>query len=299
MPVARRYPMILPGTPLVVAVSILAASNGFFAHWAYGDRADILAVLVGRAVGGLASALAIGVFARRHLPRRAELPVVALLGLILSSNAVTFFLAVRHLSPGTVTTVMYTYPALVVAGSALLGWTKLSRWSVLSVGLALVGVVALIGLPADRPSTIGIVYSVACAFSAAAYLLVAQVALRHTAATGAFAVAGTTSAIILISIAAAQGGPQAPAGVVGYSSLVGLGLLGTALAHTLLYRGIQLLGSARAAMIAPFEVIVVVAASAVLLSTTVTWSSLVGAAFVLAGAVIGPMTTGTRHPERP
>lgn len=290
-------PTLARGVTIVLVVSVFASTNGIFARFAYDAGADVLAVLASRGLGALVLALGVFALARPRLPTRRELPAIALLGVVLSTNAFTYFGAVRYISPALATIIVFVFPALVVVGSALLGWTRLTLLTVVGIVFALAGVVALVGLPEDRVDPLGLALSLGGAVSAAVYLLLAQVTLRKSGPLGVFAVAGTASAVVLVVSAALFGGADLPDDDGGWLALAGIGVLGTAVAHTLLFRGIQLLGSARAAMIAPFEVVVTVAGSAVLLAEPVTWTSLLGGGLVVVGAILIPAVTARRAPR--
>ena len=286
-PALRHGQLAAEGTIVVVTVAFLAGTNGVAAAVTYDDGGGVGTVLAARALGGLLLGTGVAVFQRRLLPRRPSGPAIGLLALVLTTNAVTFFYAVDRLSPGVVAIILFSYPALVVIASALLGWSRLTRLGLLAVLVSFAGVIALVGIPGGSLDPLGLLLAALGAVSAAVYMLLAQAAVKRTSPIGAFAAAGTGSGLILLLLATTTGQHDLP-GTRGWVALTWIAILGTATAHILLFHGIRLIGSARAATIGPIEVLFSVVLAVLLVDERVTWGTLIGGILVILGAVITP-----------
>lgn len=296
-PASRHGRLAAEGTIVVIIVAFLAGTNGVAAAVTYDDGGGVGTVLAARALGGLLLGAAVAVFQRRLLPTRPAAPTIGLLALVLTTNAVTFFYAVDRLSPGVVAIILFSYPALVVVASALLGWSHLTPLGGLAVCVSFAGVLALVGFPGESLDPLGLLLAILGAVSAAVYMLLVQTAMKRTSPIGAFAAAGAGSGLMLLILAATAGRHELP-GPRGWVALAWIAILGTATAHILLFHGIRLIGSARAATIGPIEVLFSVALALALVEERITWGTLVGGLLVILGAVVTPWLEGRRLDRR-
>ncbi len=207
-------------------------------------------------------------------------------------GAVSYFVAIERMSPAFVSLLVYTYPALVVLGSLLLGWTRRDVLTGVGVAIVLAGVVITIGLPDDELDTLGAVLALANAMSYAVYLLLAQHILRKLDVVTTLGFVGGFSSVLLLC-------PLAVLGIgtgVGRTGLVYLtGLAGVFLvAHVLIMSAIDKVGSVAAALVSCLEVVTAVVLSAVVLGTTLSSKTFVGGLMILLGAVATPIVASRR-----
>jgi drug/metabolite transporter (DMT)-like permease len=196
----------------------------------------------------------------------------------------------------------YTYPAMVAAGSVLLGREPLDATRVIALVLALVGMVAVVlggaaGEPAARTNLVG----VGLALAAAAFQTVFILTSRGYAAVPADRAMGTIlggTAVIAIGVTLVVHGPAALAMPLGSPSLLALlvyvGLFAAALPSVLFLTGIRWIGGVRTGILMLFEPVVGVALAAVLLAEGLEPIQVVGGATILLAALIVQRGTPAR-----
>ncbi len=228
---------------------------------------------------------------RRARIRNSLVPLLSMTALSLF-GAVSYFVAIERMSPAFVSLLVYSYPALVVVGSLLLGWSQRDVLTGVGVAVVLAGVAITIGLPDDELDTLGAVLSLANAMSYAVYLLLAQHILRKLDVVTTLGFVGGFSSVLLLC-------PLAVLGIgtgVGQTGLVYLaGLAGMFLvAHVLIMSAIGKVGSVAAALVSCLEVVTAVVLSAVVLGTTLSSKTFVGGFMIFLGAVATPIVAARR-----
>ncbi len=306
MPTARADWL---GSLIVLVAAALFGSLGVTSRFAYAEGMEPFAFVAWRAgVGALGLWLvivlvrgprrvagqlrAVGPAARRWLM------LAVVLGAALNLAA---FLSFANTSVALALLGFYTYPALVAAGSVLLGRERLEAAHVLALALALAGMAAaVLGGPtadsAGRASLLGIGLALAAAAFQTAFILTSRgyAAVPAEHAMGAI-LAG--SGLVAIVVTAITVGPAALALPLGSPSLFGLlvfvGLFAAALPSVLFLTGIRWIGGVRTGILMLFEPVVGVALAAVLLSEGLAPIQVAGGGMILLAAVI--VQRGTRR----
>lgn len=269
--------------------------TGIFARLAYDHGGNVSGVIVARALAALPLLMLFAVIPG-NVYRRSEARdcVWALLAMALMFVAmvVTFMVAVSRMSPALVVLVVYTYPALTMLGSWLLGRMPITGLAMISTALTVVGVAVTMGLPAGEIDPIAVTFALLNAIACTAYFLLAQRVLRAMDPLTAYAAIGGISGALLLAGAFFLADPGWPSGAVGLASLVAIGVISTVVANVALLRGIRRLGSAPAAVVATLEIVTVLTASVILFDQAWSLSLIVGSLLILLGASGAPLATG-------
>jgi drug/metabolite transporter (DMT)-like permease len=253
--------------------------------------ATLLALRFGIATAALGGAQALS--ARRALAALRSRP--ALWALLLGATAYTvaavgYFRALVDLDPGTAAIIVYCYPAVVVLGSAALGWERLSLRTAVAA-LAAIGGVALVSATGDQrqATAAGVGFALASAVGYAAYLLASSrlvgrgvpgMTLATATCLGAFA------GVVAVGLAGAVGGDlSGDVGARGLAIALGIALLSTALPIVFTLAGLTRVSATVAAILGAAEPVVAVALAAAVFGTLLTALQLAGAALVLAGVL--------------
>jgi drug/metabolite transporter (DMT)-like permease len=282
----------MSGLARVALASVLFGFGGVFATLAYERGANVAAVLSVRALA-LLPWLAAFLFAARRVSARGIVGQLVLMALLAAGAALTFFTAVSRMSPALVILIFYMYPVLVFVCSHALGWSYLTGFKGVALSLTLVGVVLTVGLPASETDALAIVLSVVNAFLYAAYLLIAQSALRRVDAVTTIAFVGGLSSILLLA-GAFLSGIELPSGDGGMASLVAFGLVSVLFPHVLLMSGISRLGSSWSSLVTCLEIVTAVVATAIILDEPLGRWAIAGGTLIVAGGVAAPLL-GSRH----
>ena len=272
----------------ILLVAVSAAAFGLipvFAKTAYASGTSTYTLLFLRFLTGTVFMFLLMRLRRLPLPSRREIVLSLLLGAVLYvGQSLTYFTAIKYASASVVSLLLYTYPALVMLGSAVLFHERITMRKLGALVLALVGAFVIIGTE-FRASPVGIILSILCAVFYTAYIL----------ASARIVKAGTeiqSSAFIMLGAAAVYGGINLclgfspPAEWRGVVSVGLLALVSTVLAMWTFFTGMARTGPSTAALVSTLEPVVTVFSSAVILSEKLTVHVVIGGCLVLAALIV-------------
>jgi drug/metabolite transporter (DMT)-like permease len=279
----------------VVLVLISAAGFGLmpiFATLAYGAGFTPLTLLMVRFLA--AAGLMFGLLAVRgglSRPGRADLARLLLLGAVLyCAQSFLYFTAVRYVSPALVAVLLYLYPAFVTVGAWWLDRRPVAPAQILAMAISFTGIVVTLGTGAGDVRPLGVTLALLAAAVYAVYILTGSrlPVGRPPLETSAFVTLFAGGSFTLLVIGAGQVHLRVAAG--GWWALGGVVLFSTVVAIICFFAGLARLGPGPAAMLSMIEPVVTVAAAALFLHATLTLAQLLGAAAVIAGALLGIAT---------
>lgn len=200
-------------------------------------------------------------------------------------QSLSFMTALKYIPAATTSLILYFYPVAVTLASALLYKTRLDR----VVGASLLLLVAGCGLVfydaflRDINHT-GLALATSSMFIFSAYLIVLEWLLKgeNAQSISFYCVLGAAVVYTILSPPLRFATLDAEGKIL----TLALGLVPTALAVTLLYRAVDLIGSARASICSTLEPITTVLASALLLGEEVVPVQVAGMLLILAGIVL-------------
>ncbi|UED85555.1 EamA family transporter [Streptomyces profundus] len=256
--------------------------------------------LLAAALRALPAGLLLLAFTRR-LPRGAWWWKAAVLGLLnFGAFFPLLFYGAYRLPGGVASTIGALSPLVVVGLSVVLLRVRPGRGSVPAALLGLVGV-ALMVLRADAALDVGGVVALLVAMALMALAVVLAKRWGRPPGASLLAFTGwqlTAGGLVLAPIAwLGEGAPPAltASHLAGY---VYLGLIGTALAYALWFRGIERLPAASVAFLSLTNPVVATLAGLVLLGQSLTPWQLVGLGLVLAGVFLGQRAGQRTTPAR-
>lgn len=200
-------------------------------------------------------------------------------------QSLSFMTALKYIPATTTSLILYFYPVAVTLVSALLFKTRLDR-VVGGALLLLVAGCALVFYDAflrDINHT-GLALATASMLIFSAYLIVLEWLLKGENAQTISFYCVLSAAVVYTIMCPPLRFPELDAG--GKALTLALGLVPTALAVTLLYRAVDLIGSASASICSTLEPITTVLASALWLGEEVVAVQVLGMALILAGIVL-------------
>ena len=104
---------------------------------------------------------------------RTEFRTLTALGLLFIASSLTLYLSFHHMPAGVASTILFTYPVMTAAIMALFFREKIRLATVVSIALALAGVLLLYwGDPGGALSTVGVVLVLVSALTYALYIIV-------------------------------------------------------------------------------------------------------------------------------
>jgi drug/metabolite transporter (DMT)-like permease len=218
--------------------------------------------------------------------KRNELGTLLVLGaLIYTSQALTYFLALRSLPASLVVLIAYIYPSLVV----LAGWIFLRRSVSIWHGFALVatflGVAMLVG-GGHFQLAWALVFAIASPMIYTCYILLGERVMSSVPAVGASAVIMSGAAVAFCILAALQHELRLPVTTQQWSVAFGIALFPTMIAISLFLASLPRIGAARASLLSTVEPVVTVLLAAALLGDRLSPVQIAGGALVLAAVVM-------------
>jgi drug/metabolite transporter (DMT)-like permease len=304
--VARSTTTTLPvmGFAAVLGSAALFGTLGPLSRFAYEAGVEPAAWVTWRGLIGLLTLGAfigwrwryrgMAVLRLRQLPRRARLMllIAATMGFTLN---VGMFFAFERVTIALALLCFYTYPAMVAAVNVVTGHERLDTSRGAALILAITGMTMVVAAQLDpaagiRLDVIGIALALGAAVSQTVYVVVSRDGYREVPTEQAIAVVmivttlGAATLAIVVGSAASLVPPLGEPGLV--PLLLFTGIFAAALPSLGFLYGIRAIGGLRAGILMLFEPVVGVALAASLLSETLAPIQVVGAAAILAAAVI-------------
>jgi drug/metabolite transporter (DMT)-like permease len=276
----RRLGMIL--------IIISAASFGvmpIFARLAYNSGADPITVLFLRfAIAAVAMNL-IMVVSRKPYPRGLILLELILLGAIAYvGESLAYFLALKLASAGLVALLLYIYPALVTALSAIFLKEHLTRVKIIALFLALSGTALTLRISSGG-SLLGILLGIAAGVDYAIYILLGSRIVRRSSPLSSTTVIITSTAGVYAGIVAIRGVTY-PTTSTGWIAIIAIALISTVLAFITFFAGLKRIGPTTTSTLSTFEPIVAVVLAAIVLGETISPIQILGGILILAAVVL-------------
>lgn len=224
-------------------------------------------------------------------PTAAPIGKMLLAGVSFGLIALFAFIGVDHLSAALYTVIIYTYPAMVAGGAALLG-TPPTRTLWIALGLTLLGIALTVPSVFDGSAdadALGLVMTLGNAALYALYILATGRLLRPgeaRATDGVVAAAWSlTGSLVFAAGVVVIRGLDAPDDWHTVANLGGLAVVSTVIAGTTLMLGLARLGPAPTALVATLEPVLTLVWAVLLLGEHLQPIQVAGATLVLAGVV--------------
>lgn len=223
----------------------------------------------------------------RRLPRlsKKEAWIFFFLGAIGdSAQAFCYFMALQYASAGAVSLLLYTYPAMVMVGSALIFKEKITADKVLSLVLATGGAFIIMGGNLNG-EPLGLFLALLSALVYTTYILYSAKYLRPGvgAQSSAYMMVGNAVTYGIISLFVGFEPPQTR---VGLFALVLITLLSTIVAFWSYMEGLGRLGPIKTSLVALLEPLLTVIFSVIILGEALTRDIVLGGCLVMASLFI-------------
>ena len=220
-----------------------------------------------------------------HMPTKKDMIIYFFLGAIgYVGQAYTYFVALRYTTAATVALLLYTYPAIVTVGSAVIFKEKMTARKVIALVLALSGAVTIIGT-SIQADTRGIFFSLSSACIYSCYVLTTSRVVKpgESMQSSAFIMLG---AAVVFGMFNLVGGFEPPSSGQGYLAILAIALICTAVAFGTFFAGMEKVGPSTTSMASTVEPVVAVVFSAIILSEPLTWNMALGGAMIVGALVV-------------
>jgi len=293
----RRHNKELVIGYLLVAISAVCFGiMPIFARIAYASGADTLTLLFFRFFAGGVLLSLVAWKRKALLPPKGYWPIVVLLGVLgYTGTSFCYFTALKYASASVVSLLLYAYPALVTLFSVLFTHEKLSFATGLSLALALLGCILVIGLGGHAEPK-GVILALIAAFAYSLYILIsAQVVGKRTAmASSAVIIVSSSLSYLFLML---RSGVHLPQTVSGVLATLSLALFSTVVAFWSFFAGMGRIGATNASLVSTLEPLVTVFSAVLFLGELPSFATLGGGALIIIALVLSVTTqtspTGT------
>lgn len=272
----------------ILLVAMSGACFGFiplFTKMAYSGGTNTATLLFLRFFAGSLFLLLLIAIKKKPFPSRREILSYLLLGAgVYFGQSLCYFTALKHTSSSVVALLFYTYPAFVMAGSALFFKERITPAKVLSLILTLFGAFLIVG--SEFQSTLlGILLSLLCAIIYSIYILISSRVVKPGMGlqSSAFIMLGVALVYVIL---AAVTGFTFPSQVSGYTGIVLLAVISTSMAFWSFFAGLEKVGPSTASLVSVTEPVVVVISSVLFLSEPITLRTVIGGLLILSALFI-------------
>lgn len=219
-----------------------------------------------------------------HFPGRDLLRILAL-GVAMAFYQVFYFQSVAEIGVALATLItICSAPVLVGASAVLVLGEPFSRRLGVALLLGLIGAGLLVGVPTDAGNPLGILLAAGAALAYAVFVLCSRTLAHHD--PGKIIVVGFGSgAAILAPFAWASGVQFATWPGSAWAALLYIGLVPTALAYLLYFRGMRDTAATAASILALVEPLTATALAVALFGENLSLSTMIGAAFLMVAMV--------------
>ena len=223
-------------------------------------------------------------YKRIALPRGRTLAGFALMGVLYTAQAQSYFTALRHASTGLVALLLYVYPVLVTLLAVALGWEKLNRRTLVLMAIAMAGLAITLGGKLEgQPLGIGLALLSAAVY--AVYILLGNRLTQRADALAATLVVMAAAALGNGALALADGGAL-PHDPLAWLAIGAIALFSTVIAIAAFLVGIKVIGAAQASIVSTLEPVITLCLGVAVLGESVSASQLVGGMLVLLAVVL-------------
>ena len=234
-------------------------------------------------ISGVMLAVVLKVRGRRFFVKR-QVVVGLILGAAYAVQATLFFSALERGTAAAASLVFYVYPAMVTIYEVARGRERLTRAMVVALGLSTAGTAVVVVAGGELALTpAGLVFALGSAATFAAYLIVGRTLSRNCDPMGIACFVALGAGVVNVARGVATAQLTNPSG-----RLLELAVYGaaTAVAFTLTFAAMNLIGAARVAVVMTLEAASSVIMAAVFLGESVGLGQALGGVMVLGAAIV-------------
>lgn len=248
---SKRY----QGYVLVILSGVFYSTLGILGKYIYCTGIEMSLVILLRF---LATVILLGLFLViwRKEPLLTFSPPVLFQGIFFVATAILYFLAIKHLSAGLATVILFAHPALVAVLAVIFYHERFGTAQAIGLILALLGLIFISGLHEGNValSLLGLILSILSAAAYAVYVLLGQKSVKTD---GVWTITFTVAlmGLVILAIIFPRDLP-ALLFITPYQLFMGFGMafLGTILPIVLLLKGMQKLGASISSLLSIIEV---------------------------------------------
>jgi drug/metabolite transporter (DMT)-like permease len=208
-------------------------------------------------------------------------------GVMYFVQTAVYFAALERISAGTTSLLLYLAPAFVVLYQRILFGKQAKLEQLLAIGLSLVGLLVILGLPSERDQNLlGLLLAVATGAMYGAYLTASERLLSGIPAFAVTAHTSLASALGFAMYAATRHELRLLNSSLEIALVAGIVIVPTLIAIPAMFASIGKIGASGASILFTLEPAFVVLLAASLIGEPLGWSQVWGGGLILVGAIL-------------
>jgi drug/metabolite transporter (DMT)-like permease len=272
------------GTLLIIISAAGFGTLAIFGRLAYASGMDVFTLLFLRfTIAAICMAVMLRMRGEQFPQGKIFWQLVGMGAIGYVGQSYTYLSAVKYASAGLVALLLYLYPVIVAALSAIFLKERFTRWKIIALALALAGT-ALTARP-EGGGWLGIALALAAAFIYSGYIIVGAGVMKHVSAFQSSTIIFTAAGMVYAGLAALNG-PHPPQSTFGWSVVIGTVIFATIVPVSTFLGGLKLVGPTNASMLSTLEPVVTVILAAMLFGETLSPLALLGGGLILAAVIL-------------
>ncbi len=216
------------------------------------------------------------------------------LGVLYGILTLAYFRGLSYMTASLTAIVFYTYPIFVFGLSVPILDEQLSAASLSALGLALAGVIMVIGIDLSQVSILGVILVTAAAAGYGIYNVAGRILTADTDPTHLTAHVLVVTALT-VGVRWGMQGFHLPRSTAHLGIILGIGVLGTGIPLLLLYEGLERIEATHASILGTAEPVATVILGVTILEETLALRTVAGAVLVLGGVTLVQTTRDQRE----
>lgn len=276
------------GVLLVVISAASFALMPIFAVIAYKGSANYITILFLRF--GLAAVLLFSYLAWKKrlvaVDRQVLFKLMIIGGILYTLQSSFYFASVKYINVSLQAMLFYTYPIFVTILATILFKESFTRILMLSICVSLAGMVLVLGTSFENINLLGAFLALGAALVYSLYINLANRLIRNTPSDLATAYICLFSALAFCLIGSLTHNLNFDFSPSAWWPIIAIAFFSTTVSIVTLFRGMEILGSTRAAIISIIEPVITITISSLLFHDKLGGLQWIGGCLVLAGAYL-------------
>lgn len=207
-------------------------------------------------------------------------------GIFYTVQSSCYYSSVKYIPASLAVLIFYTYPIFVVILSFFIDKERLTKQTLASVGLSFFGLILVLGTSVGMINFLGVLFAIGAAVTYSCYIILGNRVVKQLPPMLISAFVALFASISLLLIGLSTNNINFNFETKAWLPIGGLVLFSTLLSMFTFFRGLELIGSTKAAILSMIEPLVTIGFSALLFYERLTLLQWFGGAAVLFGALL-------------
>lgn len=267
-----------------------------FALYAYDQNVSVNTLLFLRFTFATIMFFSYLVFSKKlvAITKKQLLLFVLLGGVLYMLQSSFYFSSVKYIPASLAALILYLYPVFVAMLSFFINKEQLTKNIIISILLSLVGIVLVLGAPAENMNLFGIILALAAAIVYSIYIIVGgRVSIEvPPLITSAYISLFASISFLLVGVSTST--IHIHFNFIGWVSILGISIISSVISMGTFFAGVKLIGPTKGAVLSMVEPVVTITFSTILFHENMSYLQIIGGTVVLGGALLVVLTSEKR-----